>query len=170
MAGKSNTLKTVTDLTAKQRKFVEIYATNYGNITKTEAARQAGYVAKDPHTIAAKLTNPNLNPHVVRYLEKRLSQELAFIEKNKLRSYKSFEDLKKKAIEKNQLATAVNAEYRIGQMAGFYINKSEVTVNGLEGMSREQLEKRLSELEKKIGEAKTIIDIRADEAETITEK
>jgi biopolymer transport protein ExbD len=55
-------------------------------------------------------------------------------------------------------------------MAGFYINKSEVTVNGLEGMSREQLEKRLSELEKKIGEAKTIIDIRADEAETITEK
>jgi uncharacterized coiled-coil protein SlyX len=33
----------------------------------------------------------------------------------------------------------------------------------LEGMSREQLEKRLSELEGKIGEAKNIIDVTPEE-------
>ena len=44
-------------------------------------------------------------------------------------------------------------------MAGFFIDKKEVTHVGLEGMSREQLEKRLSELEGKIGEAKNIIDV-----------
>jgi hypothetical protein len=44
-------------------------------------------------------------------------------------------------------------------MAGFFIDKKEVTHVGLEGMSREELEKRLSELEGKIGEAKDIIDV-----------
>jgi len=52
MAGKKNTIKTMHDLTAKQRKFVDIYVANFGLISKTEAAKQAGYVAKDPHTIA----------------------------------------------------------------------------------------------------------------------
>jgi phage terminase small subunit len=55
MAGKKNVLKTMQDLTAKQRKFVDIYVANFGNISKTEAARQAGYVAKDPSTIASYL-------------------------------------------------------------------------------------------------------------------
>ena len=71
MAGKPNVLKTMHDLTPKQRKFVDIYVAEYGLISKTEAAKRAGYVAKDPHTIASKLTNPNRNPHVVRYLEKK---------------------------------------------------------------------------------------------------
>ncbi len=40
-----------------------------------------------------------------------------------------------------------------------FIDKKEITNNTLEGMSREQLEKRLSELESKIGEAKNIINV-----------
>jgi hypothetical protein len=92
MAGKPNIVKTDIDLTAKQRKFVDIYVSNFGFISKTQAAKEAGYTAKDPNTIAAKLTNPNRNPHVVRYLEKRLAQEQAKYG-NKLRSYKRFENL-----------------------------------------------------------------------------
>ena len=158
MAGKANVIKTVNDLTAKQRKFVDIYVANFGYISKTEAARQAGYTAKDPNTIAAKLTNPNRNPHVVRYLEKKLAQEQGKYA-NKLRSYKRFEKFGNDAANKNQFASAINAEFRSGQLAGLYIDKKEVTHNTLEGMSREQLEKRLSELEKKIGEGKNIIDV-----------
>jgi repressor of nif and glnA expression len=45
-------------------------------------------------------------------------------------------------------------------MAGFFIDKKEVTHVGLEGMSREQLESRLSELEEKIGEAKISLTLR----------
>jgi hypothetical protein len=37
------------------------------------------------------------------------------------------------AIEKNQFNAAINAEKSIGQMAGFFVNKSEVNVIGLEG-------------------------------------
>ena len=67
--------------------------------------------------------------------------------------------LSKKAEEKGQLGHAINAEFRSGQMAGMFVDKKEVTHVGLEGMSREQLEKRLEELESKIGEAKDIIDV-----------
>jgi phage terminase small subunit len=162
MAGKKNVLKTMQDLTAKQRKFVDIYVANFGNISKTEAARQAGYVAKDPSTIASKITNPNLNPHVVRYMEKKIA-----IERNKyanpLRSFKRLERYGDGAEKKNQFAAAINAEFRSGQLAGMYIDKKEITNNTLEGMNREQLEKRLSELEAKIGEAKNIIDVTPEE-------
>jgi hypothetical protein len=48
-------------------------------------------------------------------------------------------------------------------MAGFFVDRKEVTHLGLEGLSREQLEKRLDELESKIGEAKNIIDITPEE-------
>ena len=170
MPSKKNTLKTISDLTLKQRKFVDILATKWGSITKADACIEAGYSTKDggkPYETASKLTNPELNPHVVRYLEKRLSQELQKYEKDKLRSFKVFERLRNKAEEKNQLASAINAEFRAGQMAGFFIDKKEINHIGLEGMNREQLEKRLSELEKNINENKQIIDITA---ETVIEK
>ena len=44
-------------------------------------------------------------------------------------------------------------------MAEMFVNKSEVKHVGLEGMSRDELEKRLGELEQKIGEAKDIINV-----------
>ena len=52
----------------------------------------------------------------------------------------------------------INAEYRSGQLAGAYVDRKEVRVSGLEGMSREQLEKKLKELSDKIDghNAKTI--------------
>ena len=162
MAGKSNLLKTTIELTQKQRSFVDILVANWGKISKVDAARQAGYKsAKEdgPVETASRLTNPKLNPHVCRYLEKRLSQELQKYEKDKLRSYKKFEELQTNAATKGQFTAAINAEFRKGQMAGFYVDKREVKHIGLEGMSREALEKRLSELEKKIGESKDIINV-----------
>ena len=75
--------------------------------------------------------------------------------------------MRNKAEEKNQLASAINAEFRAGQMAGFFVDKKEINHIGLEGMNREQLEKRLTELEKNLNENKQIIDITA---ETILEK
>lgn len=165
MPSKKNTLKTISDLTLKQRKFVDILATKWGSITKVDACIEAGYSTKDngkPYETASKLTNPELNPHVVRYLEKRLSQELQKYEKDKLRSFKVFERLRNKAEDKNQFNSAVQSEFRMGQLSGFYVDKKEISHVGLEGMSREQLEKRLSELENKLDENKSIIDITAE--------
>ena len=44
-------------------------------------------------------------------------------------------------------------------MSGQLIAKSEVMHSTIDGMSREQLEKRLTELEDKLSENKSIIDI-----------
>jgi phage terminase small subunit len=79
MTKRKNTLKSTTELTLKQKAFVDIYVANWGEITKTEAARRAGYqsVKKEgPSEIASRLTDPNKNPHVVRYMEMKYAQEL----------------------------------------------------------------------------------------------
>ena len=79
-----------------------------------------------------------------------------------MRSFKVFERLRNKAEEKSQFNSAVQSEFRMGQLSGFYVDKKEISHIGLEGMSREQLEKRLSELENKFDENKSIIDITAE--------
>ena len=159
---RSKAVKTITDLTPKQKAFVDVLVSNWGQMSKAEAVRQAGYETKSPngaHEIGSRLTNPNKNPHVVRYLESKLLKEKSIYEKDKLKRYKRFEYLSNKAENKGQIGVAVNAEYRSGQMANMFVNQTEVKHVGLEGMSREQLEKRLGEIEKKIGEAKNIIDV-----------
>jgi len=169
MPKKANMLKTIHELTPKQRKFVDVLVANWGMISKTDAAKEAGYKSETKNGLsemASRLTNPNKNPHVVRYMEKKLANEEQKYSQ-KLRSFKRLEKFGDLSADKNQFAAAINSEYRIGQLAGLYVDKKEVTHNMLEGMSREQLEKRLSELEEKIGEAKNIIDITPEE---ITEK
>ena len=79
-------------------------------------------------------------------------------EGDNLRRFKRLERLADKAEKKDQYAAAINAEYRSGQLAGAYVDKKEVRVTGLEGMSRDELEKKLQELSTKIDgyNAKTI--------------
>jgi len=166
MPQKSKALRTITELTPKQKRFVDIYVSNYGKISKVDAAKEAGYTSKSkygPTETASRLTNPDINPHVCRYMEKRMAQELAIYEKDKLRSYKIYDRLRDGAETKGQFTAAINAEVAKGKMAGFFVDRKEVTHLGLEGLSREQLEKRLDELESKIGEAKNIIDITPEE-------
>lgn len=166
MPKRKNTVKSINELTLKQKAFVDIYVENWGEISKVEAAKRAGYQSNKPEgptEIASRLTDANKNPHVVRYMEMKYNKELKKYSGDKLKKYKNFERLSKEAEKKKQFGHAINAEYRSGQMAGFFIDKKEVTHVGLEGMSREQLEKRLSELETKIGEAKNIIDVTPEE-------
>ena len=162
MTKKRNVVKTTADLTPKQRKFVDVLVANWGQMSKADACVEAGFTApkgKKPYEMGSRLTNPELNPHVCRYLEKRLSQELQKYEKDKLRNYKVFERLRDGAESKSQYNASINAQKNIVQMSGQLIAKSEVTHSTIDGMSREQLEKRLSELEEKLHENKSIIDI-----------
>ena len=162
MPKKANQLKTVSELTPKQRRFVDIYVSNYGEISKVEAAKQAGFTSTNkygPTDQASRLLNPDKNPHVVRYFEKRMAQELEKEEKDKLMSYKHYARMREASEKKGQMTAAITAQYRRDQMAGHFIDRKEINHIGLEGMNREQLEKRLEELESKIGEAKNIIDI-----------
>tara|TARA_B100000424_G_scaffold28989_1_gene19880 strand:+ start:710 stop:1216 length:507 start_codon:yes stop_codon:yes gene_type:complete len=161
MGLKKKELRTVDDLTPKQKMFVEIMVKDHGNITQAEALKKAGYVCKNENdygVIASRLLSRRLNPHIAKYFDTRFGQELKMYEGDNLRRYKRLERLADKAEKKDQYAAAINAEYRSGQLAGAYVDKKEVRVTGLEGMSREELEKKLQELSQKIDghNAKTI--------------
>ena len=63
-------LKGAEFLTPKQRMFAEYYVSNYPNVTKKEAAKQAGYSEKICEKTGSILTNPDKYPYVVAYIEK----------------------------------------------------------------------------------------------------
>jgi hypothetical protein len=44
------------------------------------------------------------------------------------------------------MGPAVNAEYRRGQLAGFYVDRREVVTASLDSMSRPELEAKLKEI------------------------
>jgi hypothetical protein len=143
---KKKELRTEDDLTLKQKKFVEILVSKWGEITKAEALKQAGYECKEEKyysDIASKLTSRKHSPHVVKYLDKKLEKAAAVYERDRLRRYRRLEKYADNAFADKQYAAAINAEFRSGQLAGLYIDKREVTVSGLEGMSRAELEKKL---------------------------
>jgi len=160
---------TVDDLTPKQEKFCHELIANWGVKNKKDIVKEVyGEKGKEmtdssASAIGARLTNRKLNPHVCMFLDKLKKQEEAKYT-DKLRRHKRFEYYANKAAKKEQFAAAINAEYRSGQIAGMFVDKKEVTVSGLEGMSREQLEKKLDELSKKIDghNAKTIEAIEVD--------
>ena len=94
MPKKKNSLKTSEELTIKQRMFVDKLVSEWGQISKVDAAKFAGYKSKNkygPTEIASRLLNPDMNPHVVRYLEKRLQRETEKYSKDKLRAYKTYD-------------------------------------------------------------------------------
>ena len=164
---KANILKQSTELTPKQKAFAEILVANWGHITKQAAAEKAGY--KVTNSTGAKLTNETINHQICRYIEKLRSYALKTYERDKLRHYKQFENMRNKAVEKNQFSPAITAEYRIGQAAGFYIDRKEITTNSLEGLTREQLETRLQELERKMADTKPIIEATIIEENKVTD-
>ena len=169
MAQKRRELRSIQDLTDKQKKFIDILVDNWGKITKTDALIESGYNTKTRESamvLASKLTNPDINPHICRYLEKRLAEEREVYEKDKLRRYKILDDLRDQSSDKGKFTASINAEYRSGQLAGLYVDHKQITHSTLEGMSRDQLEKRLAELENKIGEAKNIIDVTPEKIQT----
>ena len=76
MAGlKRKELRTIDDLTIKQKVFVETLVKNWGNMTQAEALKHAKYECKnenDYSVIASRLLNRKLNPHVVKYFDQRV--------------------------------------------------------------------------------------------------
>jgi hypothetical protein len=96
--------------------------------------------------------------HIAKYLDKKYEEEVNKFSKDKLKRFRRLDKLSKEAEKNKQFNVSVQAEYRSGQLAGMYVDKREVTVSGLEGMSRDELENKLKELSTKIDgyNAKTI--------------
>ena len=54
--------------------------------------------------------------------------------------------LRDHAVTNGQLGPAVQAEYRRGQLAGFYVDRKEVVTASLDNMTRPELEAKLKEI------------------------
>jgi hypothetical protein len=85
--------------------------------------------------------------------------------KDFLRHLKRLDSLSKKAEDKGQMAAAINSEFRLGQAAGFYIDRKEIKTQNLSAMNKEDLIKSIKELGDELGETK-VIEISA-EAEVV---
>lgn len=159
---------TVDDLTPKQEKFARELIANWGTKNKMDIVKEVyGEEGKEMTTasasaIGSRLTNRKINPHVCMFID-QLKQEEEKKYSDKLRRHKRFEYMANAAMKKEQYAAAINAEYRSGQIANLFVDQKQITVTGMEGMSREELEKKLEELSKKIdGHNAKTIEVQSD--------
>ena len=134
------------NLSPKQKAFVEIFCAENGRLTPTECAKQGGYSEKSATAAACNLRNPKYYPKVVEAIE-NLQREYAEATKvDVVRHSRELARLREKAVENGQLGPAVVAEYRRGQLAGFYVDRKEVVTASLDNMTRKELESKLKEI------------------------
>ena len=133
-------------LSPRQQAFVEIFCKENGRLTPTECARQAGYKEHSATAAASNLRNPKYYPKVVEAIE-NLQREYAEATKiDVVKHSRELARLRDKAVENGQLGPAVVAEFRRGQLGGFYVDRKEVVTASVDNMTRKELESKLKEI------------------------
>ena len=143
---KTNTWKNLRKNNAKATGICRNFVKENGRLTATECAKQAGYSEKSAISQASVMRNPKYFPHVVKAIED-LQREYAEASKiDFVKHSRELARLRDQAVINGQIGPAVNAEYRRGQLAGFYVDRKEVVTASLDNMSRPELEAKLKEI------------------------
>lgn len=124
-------------LTEKQEKFCRIYATE--DVTRTEAARLAGFGEGTAAWAASRFLNGRDYPHVlarVAEIKEELSQKYEVTFDGHIRQLAKIRDM---ALEKGNFTAAVAAEKSRGAAAGLYVSRSEILVGKIDQMSRDEV-------------------------------
>ena len=143
--------KPLTDL---QKKFAELYVINMGTKSNYEIAIESGYSEDGARTRAYELLNPDICPHVVKYINKLKSQ---MEDKYKVTYNTHIQEmwrLREMAKEKGNVQTAVRAEELRAKATGLHVEKQIIatkSVNNLENLTEEQLEDKMKEINKLYG-------------------
>jgi len=148
-------------LTPMQIKFAEliVYGVEGIPITKTEAARQAGY--KDSQPSGSLLTNPNEYPLVCAYisnLRDEVRQKYGISYEGHLEELGNIRDRGKKG-DRN-LAAAATTEIARGKVGGYYIDQKIIRHGKIDDMNLDQLYERMrtiKEKNEKVLEAKKLL-------------
>lgn len=133
-------------LTEKQEKFCRIYATE--DVTRTEAARLAGYTDKTAPIAGSRFLNGRDFPHIlarIAEIKEELSKKYEVTFDNHVRQLARIRDA---AYEKGNYPAAVSAEKARGQAAGLYISRQEILVGKIDQMSREEVLAEIAKLQK----------------------
>ncbi len=156
-------------LTPKQTKFAEliVYGIEGSPITKSEAARLAGY--SDFASEGSKLTNPKYFPLVCAYisnLQDEVRQKYGITFEGHLEELGKIRDRGKK--DNKNLAAAATTEIARGKAAGFYIDQKIIRHGNIEDMNLDQLYARMKtikERNEKILDAKQLLTTGESKAE-----
>ena len=113
---------------------------------RAEAAKQAGYSEKRCRQEGSELTNPRLNPLVVKYIGELKEERLKKYEVNYATHVAELGRIKDAALKKGAWSAAVNAETNRGKAAGLYIDRKIIKHGKLEDMSELELEAKMQKI------------------------
>ncbi len=132
-------------LTEKQEKFCRIYASE--DVTRTEAARLAGYTEATAIVAGSKFLNGRDYPHIVARIAE-IKEELAKKYEVTFDSHvRQLARIRDAAMESKSYTSAVAAEKARGQAAGLYISRSEILVGKIDQMSKEEVLAEIARLQ-----------------------
>ena len=134
-------------LTPKQIKFCVLLVERGDELSAKECAIQAGYSKKAAIQSASNLKQI---PHVAEYIRELRNLEEKRYEVNLHRHLKRLDQLSKGAEDKGNWNAAVQAEKSRGQVAGLYIDRKEIMHGSIDQLSREEVDKLLTDMDKKL--------------------
>ena len=161
-------------LTPKQIKFAQliVYGVEGSPITKTEAARLAGY--SDTAREGSIMTNPKHYPLVCAYIsnlrdEVRQKYDISF--ERHLEELGNIRDRGKK--DNRNLAAAATTEIARGKVAGYYIDQKIIRHGKIDDLNLDQLYERMrtiKEKNEKVLEAKELLSASEESKSQSTDK
>ena len=125
-------------------------------LSKSEAAKMAGYTEKRSYQSGYDLTNPRTYPAVVQYMEELEEEKLEKHKVTKLNHIAELNRIKELAIKKGNFSAAHNAERSRGQVEGLYWNRTVGLTGKLEDMTEQELEAKMKQILDDYGQ---IIDV-----------
>ena len=148
-------------LTPKQMKFAQllVYGVEGSLITKTEAAKLAGYATPNPE--GTRLTDPNKFPLVCAHisnLRDEVRQKYGITFERHLEELGNIRDRGKK--DNRNLAAAATTEIARGKVAGYYIDQKISRHGKIDDLNLDQLYERMrtiKEKNEKVLEAKKLL-------------
>jgi len=129
-------------LTPQQQKFLDNYL--HRDMTQTAAARDAGFA--HPNVYAVKLLN---NPLIQERLEEMRDEMRAKFGVTIEKSVRDLKAMRDQALREGKISAAIKAEELRLKATGLLVNKSHVTHENVDSMTKEQIIAKLREVMEK---------------------
>jgi hypothetical protein len=155
-------------LTPKQIKFCLLFVQEGDTKTASQCAIEAGYSENRAKQEASELRR---HPGCMEYIRELRNQEEKKYEVNLHKHLKRLHQLSVGAEEKGNWNAAVTAEKSRGQVAGLYIDRKEIMHGSIDQLNREEVDKLLSDMDKRLSVEGSFEEIDDDKTrESLLEK
>ena len=155
-------------LTPKQIKFCILFVQDGDTKTATQCAIEAGYSENRAKQEASELRK---HPGCMEYIRELRNQDEKKYEVNLHKHLKRLDQLSRGAEEKGNWNAAVTAEKSRGEVAGLYIDRKEIMHGSIDQLNREEVDKLLSDMDKRLSVEGSFEEIDDDKTrEQILEK